>query len=63
VARRLGLVDADVAVHMSGGRIDIAISPDFDLRMTGPVTPVASGILAAGLASSTRAGSCRGGAR
>ena len=63
VARRLGLVDADVAVHMPGGRIDIAISPDFSLRMTGPVTPVASGILAAGLASSTHAGSCRGGTR
>lgn len=45
VARRLGLVDADVAVHMPGGRIDIAISPDFSLRMTGPVTPVASGSL------------------
>lgn len=49
VAHRLGLVDADVAVHMPGGRIDIAISPDFNLRMTGPVTPVATGILAAGL--------------
>lgn len=48
VAHRLGLVDADVAVHMPGGRIDIAISPDFSLRMTGPVSPVASGALSAG---------------
>lgn len=49
VARRLGLVDANVAVHMPGGRIDIALSPAFDLRMTGPVAPVASGVLAGGL--------------
>lgn len=63
VARRLGHVDDRVALHMPGGRIDIVISPDFDLRMTGPVTPVASGILAAGFVSYTHADSCRGGAR
>ncbi len=63
VARRLGLVDADVAVHMPGGRIDIAISPDFSLRMTGPVSPIASGALSAGLVPGTHADSCRGGAR
>lgn len=49
VAHRLGLVDANVAVHMPGGRIDVVIAPDFSLRMTGPVSPVATGILAAGL--------------
>lgn len=49
VAHRHGLVDGSVAVHMPGGRIDIVISADFDLRMTGPVTPVATGNLAGGL--------------
>ncbi len=43
VAHRLGLVDRTVAVHMPGGRIDIEISPDFFICMTGPVTPVADG--------------------
>ncbi|MFN0068942.1 MAG: diaminopimelate epimerase [Limisphaerales bacterium] len=45
VAHRLGHVADKVAVHMPGGRIDIALAPDFSLRMTGPVTPVASGFL------------------
>lgn len=45
VARRLGHVDDQVAVHLPGGRIDLALAPDFSLRMTGPVTPVASGSL------------------
>jgi diaminopimelate epimerase len=49
VARRLGHVDDHVAVHMPGGRIDLALAPDFSIRMTGPVTPVASGILAVAL--------------
>jgi diaminopimelate epimerase len=51
-AHRLGLVDRDVAVHMPGGRIDVVISPDFSLRMTGPVTPVASGQISPTLFSS-----------
>jgi diaminopimelate epimerase len=40
VARRLGLVDADVTVHMPGGKIGIGIGPDFSIVMTGPTTPV-----------------------
>ena len=40
VARRLGLVDADVTVHMPGGRIGIRISDDFEIHMTGPATRV-----------------------
>ncbi len=40
VARRLGLVDADVTVHMPGGKIGIGIGEDFSIVMTGPTTPV-----------------------
>jgi diaminopimelate epimerase len=45
VAYRLGLVDGTVTVHMPGGRLTIEISPDFLIRMTGPVTRVAQGQL------------------
>jgi diaminopimelate epimerase len=45
VAHKLGLVDRTVAVHMPGGRIDIAISDDFAIQMTGPATRVATGEL------------------
>ncbi len=40
VARKMGLVDADVTVHMPGGQISIGISPDYSIVMTGPTTPV-----------------------
>jgi len=44
VAHRLGLVDAELTVHMPGGEIGIAINPsDYAIRMTGAVTPVARG--------------------
>ena len=45
VAHRLGRVDAQVTVHMPGGQIGIELSADFDVRMTGGVTPVATGTL------------------
>lgn len=45
VAHRLGLVDRDVTVHMPGGRIGIAIGADWSIRMTGPATRVAEGVL------------------
>lgn len=45
VARRLGLVDEQVSVHMPGGTLDITVGPDFDIRMTGPVQPIATGKL------------------
>ena len=45
VARKLGLVDAALTVHMPGGQIGIEISPDFAIKMTGPVTRVAEGTL------------------
>jgi diaminopimelate epimerase len=45
VARRLGLVDGDVTVHMPGGLLRIEIADDYAIRMTGPVTKVAEGTL------------------
>ena len=49
VAHKLGLVDAKLTVHMPGGRIGIEIAPDFAIRMTGPTTRVAEGVLHAEL--------------
>lgn len=40
VARKLGLCDADVTVHMQGGNLSIKISPDFSITMKGPATRV-----------------------
>ncbi len=45
IARRLGLVDAAVTVHMPGGTLGIEIADDFAIRMTGPVTAVAQGTI------------------
>ncbi|MBL9217209.1 MAG: diaminopimelate epimerase [Opitutaceae bacterium] len=45
VARKLGLVDANLTVHMPGGQIGIEIAPDYAIRMTGPTTRVAEGQL------------------
>jgi diaminopimelate epimerase len=45
VARRLGLVDGDVTVHMPGGTLAIRIGPDYRVDMTGPVTRIGDGIL------------------
>jgi diaminopimelate epimerase len=42
-AHKLGLCDADITVHMPGGKLEIKISPDFTTRMRGPVTRVCSG--------------------
>ena len=45
VARRLGLCDSQIKVHMPGGQIDITVSDDFSITMTGPATRVAQGTL------------------
>jgi diaminopimelate epimerase len=45
VARRLGLVDDSVTVHMPGGQLAIEISPDYSVLMTGPVTGVSEGTI------------------
>ena len=45
VAHKLGLVDAKLTVHMPGGQIGIEIAPDFSIKMSGPTTRVAEGLL------------------
>jgi len=40
VARKLGLVDEDITVHMPGGELNLRIDDEFNVRMTGPVTRV-----------------------
>ena len=47
VAHRLGLCDACLTVHMPGGQIDISISPEYAISMTGAVARVHEGILSA----------------
>ena len=49
VARRLGLVDRNVTVHMPGGSLGIRIGDDYSIRMTGTVNRVADGSLHAEL--------------
>ncbi len=46
VAHKLGLCDSRIAIVMPGGRIDVTVSDDFFVRMTGPVTRIAEGSLA-----------------
>jgi len=45
VARKLGLCDPRISVHMPGGTIRIAISGEFMISMRGPVTRIAEGII------------------
>lgn len=45
VAHRLGLCDDSVTVHMPGGKLEIHISPDFEVRKHGPVVKIAEGRL------------------
>lgn len=45
VAYRLGMCDADIAVHMPGGTLQIVVGDDFTVTMTGPVTKVAEGTI------------------
>jgi diaminopimelate epimerase len=45
VARRLDLCDGAITVHMPGGKLDIKVSDEFSVLMTGPVTRVCEGKL------------------
>lgn len=45
VARRLGLCDSSIAVHMPGGVLSIEIGQDYQILMAGPVTKIAEGEL------------------
>ncbi|MBU4317556.1 MAG: diaminopimelate epimerase [Proteobacteria bacterium] len=43
VARKLGLCDDRITVHMPGGSLEIEIGEDYAITLTGPVTRVAKG--------------------
>ena len=45
VARRLGLCDSEITVHMPGGSLAIELSENFSATMTGPVTRVCEGVM------------------
>lgn len=45
VARKLGMCDSQITVHMPGGSIEISMDDVFHITMTGPVTRVADGTL------------------
>ncbi len=45
VARKLGLCDPSITVHMPGGKISIEIGDGFSILMTGAVTKVAEGLI------------------
>ena len=47
VAHRLGFCGEHITVCMPGGDLDIRLSEDFSIQMTGPVTKVAEGTLSA----------------
>jgi len=46
VAHRLGLCGEHISVHMPGGCIDICISEDYAINMTGPVAKIGEGDIA-----------------
>jgi diaminopimelate epimerase len=46
VARKLGMCDSQITVHMPGGEISITIDENFGIVMVGPVTRIAEGQLA-----------------
>ena len=47
VARKQGLVDSEVTVHMPGGDLAISIDDNWNLELAGPVTKISSGDIAA----------------
>lgn len=47
VARKLGLCDSDIRVHMPGGMLLIQFNDSFCATMIGPVTKICDGVVAA----------------
>lgn len=47
--RRLDLIDTEVTIQMPGGDLFVAIQPDWELTMRGPVSEVYAGTLSADL--------------
>ncbi|MGA2915548.1 MAG: diaminopimelate epimerase [Sedimentisphaerales bacterium] len=52
-ARRLGLCDSQIKVHTPGGQIDVTVSDDYSITMTGSVTKIAEGIVSEEVFSQT----------
>lgn len=59
VAYKLGLCDADIAVHMPGGEIRIQFSNGFFATMTGPVTKICDGEMTDEMFEDTFPAPCR----
>jgi len=53
VAYKLGLCDSQITVHMPGGSIEITISGDFSVSMSGPVTKITDGTISDEMFSQT----------
>ncbi len=51
---RLGKCDGSIAVEMPGGELDIAVSPDFAVRMVGPAEKIAEGVMSAEFLASVK---------
>ena len=47
VAHKLGLCDNNITVHMPGGNLDITVSDDYEISMTGPVIRIGEGVISA----------------
>jgi diaminopimelate epimerase len=45
VCRKLGLVDQQVLVETSGGRLEVTVRDDWSVQLTGPVVPICSGTI------------------
>ncbi len=45
VARKLGLCDDNITVHMPGGELEIIVDENYEITLTGPVTKVAEGFV------------------
>ena len=54
VARKLGLCDSDITVHMPGGTLEITVSDQLFIVMSGPVVKIAEGTIAEGMFNQAR---------
>ena len=45
VARKLGLCNGEITVHMPGGKLKLSFDDDFSVTMTGPVAAVCDGVV------------------
>ena len=45
VAKKLGLCDSNITVHMPGGTLELSFDEDYSVTMTGPVVAVGDGTI------------------